>query len=459
MNRIASRSWVVFLIALLLVAGLTFFAAEFLTEGGDWATFTGSPHIYAYGKVASSVVDRNGETLLDISGGDRVYSDSLSLRQATLHWVGDRDGFISTPFYDYYALALSGYDSLNGVYRYGENKPVMTLTLDADVERAALEAMDGRKGTIAVYNYKTGELLCAISTPTYDPDDVPDLSSEEAQEEYAGVYLNRFLQSDYTPGSIFKIITYAAAMDSIPDIEDQTFYCDEEYDLGGGKVTCEHWHGEQTIHEALTNSCNIAFAKIVEELGAEKLEQYIRDFAITESVSFDGLTSEEGDFDLTEAGILEVAWSGIGQYTDLVNPARFLTFLGAVANDGVEVTPHVVEKIALGDQTTYSASAGTTTRRLSKALAKTLQEGMRGNVENNYGVSSFPEGMTVCAKTGTAQGEDGSRPNAMIAGFVLDDEYPLAFFAAVEHGGYGADVCVPLMGQVLAACKEALDKT
>lgn len=208
--------------------------------------------------------------------GTRVYSDSLSLRQATLHWVGDRDGFISTPFYDYYALALSGYDSLNGVYRYGENKPVMTLTLDGDVERAALEAMDGRKGTIAVYNYKTGELLCAISTPTYDPDDVPDLSGEEAQEEYAGVYLNRFLQSDYTPGSIFKIITYAAAMDSIPDIEDQTFYCDEEYDLGGGKVTCEHWHGEQTIHEALTNSCNIAFAKIVEELGAEKLEQYIR---------------------------------------------------------------------------------------------------------------------------------------------------------------------------------------
>ena len=231
MNRIASRSWAVFLIALLLVAGLTFFVAEFLTEGGDWATFTGSPHIYAYGKVASSVVDRNGETLLDISGEDRVYSDSLPLRQATLHWVGDRDGFISTPFYDYYALALSGYDVLNGVYRYGENKPVMTLTLDADVERAALEAMDGQKGTIAVYNYKTGELLCAISTPTYDPDNVPDLSSEEAREEYAGVYLNRFLQSDYTPGSIFKIITYAAAMDSIPDIEDQTFYCDEVYDL------------------------------------------------------------------------------------------------------------------------------------------------------------------------------------------------------------------------------------
>ena len=115
MNRIASRSWVVFLIALLLVAGLTFFVAEFLTEGDDWATFTGSPHIYAYGKVASSVVDRNGETLLDISGEDRVYSDSLPLRQATLHWVGDRDGFISTPFYDYYALALSGYDVLNGL--------------------------------------------------------------------------------------------------------------------------------------------------------------------------------------------------------------------------------------------------------------------------------------------------------------------------------------------------------
>ena len=231
------------------------------------------------------------------------------------------------------------------------------------------------------------------------------------------MYLNRFLQSDYTPRLHFQNYHLRRVLwTPSPTSRTRTFYCDEEYDLGGGKSPASIGTGEQTIHEALTNSCNIAFAKIVEELGAEKLEQYIRDFAITESVSFDGLTSEEGDFDLTEAGILEVAWSGIGQYTDLVNPARFLTFLGAVANDGVGgYAPCGGKKLPWGPDHLFRLCRDHHPAA-QQGPGKTLQEGMRGNVENNYGVSSFPEGMTVCAKTGTAQGEDGSRPNAMIAG-------------------------------------------
>ena len=164
MNRIASRSWVVFLIALLLVAGLTFFVAEFLTEGGDWATFTGSPSYLRLREGRSSVVDRNGRLCWTFPAGTGVQRFPCSPAGHPPLGGGDRR-LHQHALYDYYALALSGYDSLNGVYRYGENKPVMTLTLDGDVERAALEAMDGRKGTIAVYNYKTGELLCAISTP------------------------------------------------------------------------------------------------------------------------------------------------------------------------------------------------------------------------------------------------------------------------------------------------------
>ena len=84
----------------------------------------------------------------------------------------------------------------------------MALTVSADVQRTALAALDGRKGTVGVYNYKTGEILCAVSSPTYDPDDVPDV--EGNPETYEGVYVNRFLHATYTPGSVFKLVTAAA---------------------------------------------------------------------------------------------------------------------------------------------------------------------------------------------------------------------------------------------------------
>lgn len=454
MNRIANRAWAIILLAVLLVGGVAAFLVEFAIEGGDWAVYPGSPHVYSYGRVTSSVTDRNGEMLLDMSG-ERTYAEDADVRKAVLHWTGDRDGYISTPFYDYYAKELSGYDVLNGVYHFGENAAQMALTLDAELQEAALEAMDGRHGTIAVYNYKTGELLCAISTPTFDPDDAPNVADDE-DGEYNGVYLNRFLQSSYTPGSIFKIITTAAALDCIPDIEEQTFYCDQVYELGGGEVTCEHWHGEQTLSDAFANSCNIAFAKIVEQIGAERLAEYVEQFLLTQPVSFDGLTTESGNFDIENAGILDVAWSGIGQYTDLVNPCRFLTFMGTVANGGVEVQPHVVSKITVGGKTTYQAKKTTAERIMSASLAEALQEYMAKNVEKEYGTGHFP-GLTVCAKSGTAQRGEGEAPNAMFAGFVQDEAYPLAFFVAVEGGGYGTDVCVPIVSQVLSACKVAMD--
>ena len=100
----------------------------------------------------------------------------------------------------------------------------MMLTVSADVQRTALAALDGRKGTVGVYNYKTGEILCAVSSPTYDPDDVPDV--EGNPETYEGVYVNRFLHATYTPGSVFKLVTAAAALDEIPDIGSRTFTCE-----------------------------------------------------------------------------------------------------------------------------------------------------------------------------------------------------------------------------------------
>lgn len=455
MNRIMGRARILLILILILSLGVTFFLGEYLIKADSWILFAGSPHIYNAGNIGcGTITDRDGILLLDLTGG-RTYAQNVSLRSATVHWLGDRQGNISAPALSHYAEQIAGFDLLNGVYAYGGTGGTVTTTLSARVQIAALEAMGEYTGTVAVYNYKTGELICAVTTPNYDPDDVPDLSGENA-EDYEGVYLNRFTQSTYTPGSIFKIVTLAAALESIPDIQQQTFTCTGTRSYGVDKVTCEKTHGALTLKEAFARSCNCTFAQIADQLGGEVLQRYAQQFRITDSVSFDGITTAAGSLDVQDRADVLVAWSAIGQHKDLINPCRFLTFIGAVANDGVEITPHLVSQIGSGISTSYSAEEQDAGRIMSTQTARVLQEYLRNNVENYYGDDSFP-GLSVCAKSGTAEVGSSKKPNAMFTGFVADESLPLAFIVSIEDGGYGRTVCTPIISSILESCREHLN--
>lgn len=455
MTRIAGRSWVTWFLIAVLLGGLGLFVYEFFTEGSDWVLSAGSPHIYDdHGMSCGTVVDREGILLLDQSNGG-VYSTSETLRKAVLHWIGDRQGNIHAPVVPHYAEAMAGFDIVNGIYTYGGVGGQAKLTLSAKVQMAALEAMGSHVGTVAVYNYKTGELLCAVTTPNFDPDNLPDIAGDTTGQ-YNGVYLNRLLQSVYIPGSIFKIVTTAAALEEIDDIESMTFRCTGSYEFGVDKVTCEQVHGTVDLKKAMERSCNCAYAQIALLLGAEKLEAYVEQYQITKRLSFDGITTAQGNFKVVGEADVNLAWSAIGQHLDQINPCRFLTFVGAVANGGVMTMPHVMESVTCGSSDTYRAETSTAGAIMSPETAEILRQLMRNNVENNYGAENFP-GLTVCAKTGTGEVDGDKKSNAMFAGFVADEEYPLAFIVAVEEGGYGKKVCVPIMSKILAACKEVLD--
>lgn len=450
MNRIASRAMALFLVCGLLLGGFVFFLVEYFVKAEDWVLFPGSPHIYTGGNIGCGVVvDADGKLLLDLNDG-RTYSNSPLLRQATVHWIGDRYGSISAPALPNYAAQMAGFDLINGVYNYGQAGGVAELTLSAEVQMAALEAMGNYKGTVAVYNYKTGQLICAVTTPTYDPDNVPQFTEED--EQYRGLYVNRFIQSSYIPGSIFKIVTLAAALETDPDIVNKSFVCRGEYKIGNEEITCEGAHWEQSLKEAFCNSCNCAFAEIALQLGADTLTKYVEKFGIIKSVSFDGITTKKGNFQIAGNADLNLGWASIGQHLDLVNPCAFMTFMGAVANDGKVTNPYLVEEITVNGSRTYDAKLRSGDRIMSKETAAILQEYMQNNVTVKYGADNFP-GLTVGAKTGTGEVE-GKKPNAMLAGFVDSDKYPLAFIACVEDAGYGKTVCIPIVSKVLAAVQE-----
>ena len=319
MNRVASRALIVLVLVLGLLGGTVFFVVDFAMHGDEWVMKPGSPHVYENNRVDRGVVtDANGTLILSLVN-DRVYSSDARIRRSTMHWVGDRAGYVSSAILSHYAADLVGYDVVGGTYQYADADGHMTMTLDARLQAAALEAMGEYSGTVAIYNYQTGQILCAVTTPTFDPDNAPQIT-EENESRYEGVYVNRFLMSAYTPGSIFKIVTLAAALECLPDAQQLSFTCTGVSDYGVDKVTCERAHGTQTLKEAFCNSCNCAFGELTLRIGKENMADYIQKFRLLEQVSFDGVSSAKGNYDVADAAQVQLAWSGIGQYTDLINP-------------------------------------------------------------------------------------------------------------------------------------------
>lgn len=453
MNRIASRALALLLVVALLLGGFVFFLVEYFTKADNWVIHSGSPHVYNGVNInCGTVVDRDGVLLLDLYE-NRTYSNLLPIRQSTVHWVGDRQGSINASMLSHYASEMAGFDMLNGVYNYGQTGGVAELTLSAKVQSVALEAMGEYKGTVAVYNYKTGQILCAVTTPTYDPDNPPQFSEGDAR--YEGLYVNRFIQATYTPGSIFKLVTLATALEVNPDIINQKFACTGTYKIGNEEIICEDTHWDQNLQQAFCNSCNCAFAQIALQLGGDVLQEYAEKFGVVDSVTFDGISTAKGNYKAAGAADLNVAWGSIGQYLDLVNPCAFMTFMGAVANDGKVTKPYLVEEISVNGNRTYDAKLQAGEQIISGETAKILQEYLQYNVNNKYGAGNF-SGLTVGAKTGTGEVE-GKKSNAMLSGFVEDEKLPLAFIVCVEDAGYGKTVCIPIVSKVLAAVQQAAE--
>lgn len=456
MKKVSGRAICTLVLAGVLLVGLLAFAVRYFVKADDWVVFSGSPHVYSGGNLNAGIItDRDGTVLLDSTDG-RKYSGDAAVRKATLHLLGDREGYIGAPILSEYADELVGFDVLSGVYSLSDKISTARLTVSAQVQTAALAALDGRAGTVGVYNYQTGEILCAVSSPTFDPDNVPDIAGETSGA-YSGVYVNRFFNATFVPGSIMKLITAAAAIENIPDIAAQQFSCSGSFVVQGDTINCNGVHGTINFETALAKSCNVAFGQIAIQLGPTVLQQYAEKLGMTERFAVDGFHTMAGNFDLTDAAEVNVAWGGIGQYTDLINPCAFMRLMGAVAGEGKAAEPHLMaavdSKKMISD---YKASTKKTEQLLEPETCRQLAAMMRNNVKTTYGAGNFPD-LNVCAKSGTAEVGGDLTPHATFAGFVKDVQYPLAFIVVVENAGSGSAVCASIAGTVLRECVRILD--
>ena len=422
MKKVKRRATAALLIAALLVVGLAVYLVRLADDGGAWASY------FSGGTPGGTILDRNGVVLYSSDEDGCSFAEDWSTRVSCYHLLGDPNGNVRTGALRQFRDRLAGYSFVEGA----TSGKTISLSVDSTLNVTAYSALAGRSGAVMLMDYTTGEVLCMVSSPGDDPENP---SSEPAD----GTYLNKCLSSSFTPGSVFKLVTLAAAIDNIPDLFERSLWCEGEMIVDGALLTCTGSHGSQTIEQALANSCNCAFGTLALELGPELMAEYAEKLGMTASLQLDGMDVLPGSFTKGGAGSVGLAWSGVGQYEDLVCPYAMLRYVSAIANGGSVYEPTLLGHGSLDRETDL----------LSAETAQRIAEMMNYNVQNAYGSWVFP-GLDVSAKTGTAEVGDGTS-HAWMTGFLNDPAHPYAFVVILEHAGGGLANAGPVANTVLQA--------
>ena len=348
--------------------------------------------------------------------------------------------------------------SLAGVQQSGST---VALTINSQIQQAAEEALSGYTGAIVVLNPKTGAVLAKASSPTYTIDELDTVIAEGT----GGELLDRTTQALYSPGSSFKAVTLAAALDSGTATLDDVYYAGPSIEIGGGEVTNygENDYGEPTLREAFALSSNTAFAQLGVEVGSDLLVSYANAFGYGRSLGQDFTTLPSLMPVPSEMTEWETAWAAcgqpVGQHESPAGPQvsvmQNAVVAQTIANGGVAMDPYVVDHVLSPEgvvtSTTSPRSLG---QAISAQAADQLKEAMLGVVDHGTGTGAQVYGVQVAGKTGTAQVEDGNI-NSFFIGFAPYDNPTLAISVCVE--GQGVDVegfAARLAGKVLARALE-----
>jgi cell division protein FtsI/penicillin-binding protein 2 len=340
-----------------------------------------------------------------------------------------------------------------------EDGRTLVLTLDRTIQylveqelRAAVERYGAESGSIVIIDPRTGALLASAGYPTYDPNQFA-----EAQDE---VLVDPVIGLAYEPGSTFKVVTMAAALDT-GAVQPGDLYNDIGYIEVGGRIL-RNWddqaHGIVDMTGILVKSLNTGIAHVNTVLGPERFYQYVNRFGFGERTGIDlqgevgGTTRQPGDPEWHES---DLGTNAFGQGL-AATPLQMVMAIGAVANDGIMMRPYVVESLIQNGQAIHAkhSPAG---RVISEETARVLTEMMIQVVEQGT-VMAQVEGYSIAGKTGTAQttilGGYGYDPNLTIASFVgfapADDPQFVALVKLDKPTAspYGATTAAPTFSRV-----------
>jgi peptidoglycan glycosyltransferase len=306
-------------------------------------------------------------------------------------------------------------DELRGRQRVGDN---VVTNLDTAAQRVAIQALNGRKGSVVAIEPATGKVRVMVSTPGYEPNrlDEKGVFSKLSSDDANSPLLNRATQGGYPPGSTMKVVTAAAALDSGMYTPDSMVSGTSPIVISGTPLAnfSDEQFGPITLTTALTHSVNTVWAQVAEKLGRGRMADYMTrfGFGVDPPMDYpDGQMRPSGVYDVkrqkvipADSGSVDIGRVGIGQERLLVTPLQMASVAATVANGGVRMKPHLADRIIdLDGRTVKRIAPAQAERVMSAANAGKLAQMMSNVVREGTGVGAALQGIEVAGKTGTAE--------------------------------------------------------
>lgn len=423
---------------------------------------------YPYGNFASYVLGHTSADSTGVTGIELQYDSVLKGTSGKLIVSTDAAGKEIPQGSEQYYEPTTG----NG----------LVLTIDEVIqhycEKAAQKAYEennANKVTIIAMDPKTGDIKAMVKKPDYDPN-TPTKAIYPTYEEmlenckgnekktievYSNMWRNTIISDTYEPGSTFKIITASTALEEniVETDTNANFYCNGVQQVANLKIRCADsgGHGYQSLRQALENSCNPAFIQLGQKVGASTFYKYLRNYGFFDKTGIDLPSEGTSNFwSEDNVGPVELATMSFGQRFT-ITPMQLVKAASAIANDGVMVTPHVVEKIKnnyTGD--TKSIETNVERQVISKDTADKMKDMMKDVVEKGGGSYAKVEGYTIGGKTGTSEPDPNHPENGYVASFLAIAPVEntklvvlLTLYGLQSRNHYGGKIAAPVVSQIL----------
>jgi len=335
-----------------------------------------------------------------------------------------------------------------GVSKRGSD---LYLTIDLELQQTAYDMFYNRKGALVALDPKTGQILAMVSSPGFDPSTIQE-DWETLSKDEAKPLINRATQGLYPPGSSFKIITLAAALENNPEIENQTYYTPGYIKINGSIIRdSEHlWPGEYDLSTAFRYSSNTVFIQISQQVEREKMISIVEAFGFNTNIKTD-IPVAKSTFPRSSIIVsnVEMAESFIGQGKILSTPLQMAKATAIIANKGKDIKPYVIQKVVspLGNAIDMKPSV-TMTQVVNQQVAEKVKDLMVDVVRNGTGTKAFINNIEVAGKTGSAENPHGIA-HAWFVGFAPAEDPKIAVAVVVENAGSGGTHAGPIAREII----------
>ena len=428
---------------------------------------------YPYNELASSVIGFTGEDDQGLEGLEYQYNKYLSGTSGRLISARNSQG-VDMPFA--YEQSVDAKDGNN-----------LVLTIDETVQAVVEKYMQQNIITNKVYNrgcaimmdVTNGEIIAMATVGGYDLNEPYTIADETKQKEIKAItdkkkknkaynealaeqWRNKAISDTYYPGSVFKIITSAMALEEgVVNADTSTFNCTGSMQVGDRLIHCHDWngHGTQTFEQAIINSCNPAFMQIGAKVGTAKFWEYYQAFGYSELTGIDLPGESDDQFFPGSMGVVDLAVASFGQGFS-ITPIQMITAVSAVANGGNLVQPHVVKQIQDSNGNVVQNYDTKIKRKVvSSSVSKTLNTILQHNSEQGGVKCGYVAGYRVAGKTGTSEklvDSNGDGVEDYIASFLGyapadNPKYAMLMFFDTPTGDnyYGSVVAAPVFSQIM----------